>query len=138
MRTTHNSLAVVMDEYGGMEGIVTLSDLIEELVGKINEEPESAEEQGPHIETLGKNKYKLHGNIQLREFDELCGTDLASGEYETFTGLAFGELGMIPDDGEQNIEVEIGEIKVVITSVNARQIEEAVVTVIPKEEEKEE
>ena len=45
---------------------------------------------------------------------------------------------MIPDDGEQNIEVEIGEIKVVITSVNARQIEEAVVTVIPKEEEKEE
>ena len=138
MRTTHNSLAVVMDEYGGMEGIVTLSDLIEELVGKINEEPESAEEQGPHIETLGENKYKLHGNIQLREFDELCGTDLASGEYETFTGLAFGELGMIPDDGEQNIEVEICEIKVVITSVNARQIEEAVVTVIPKEEEKEE
>ncbi len=138
MRTTHNSLAVVMDEYGGMEGIVTLSDLIEELVGEINEEPEEHTPEGPYIEKLDSNRFILHGNVQIREFDELAGTDLASGDYETFTGLVFGEIGRIPDDSETDIFVDFGQLEVKVLAVNTRQIEKAEVVLQPDDEENEE
>ncbi len=137
MRASHNSLAVVMDEYGGMEGIITLSDLIEELVGDFDSEPEGNVDSGPYVEAVGENQYRIYGNVQLREFDDLAGTDLASGEYETFTGLVFGELGYIPDDGVHNLEVGLDGITVVVTSVKERRIDEAEVSFILNTEENE-
>ncbi len=129
MKTSRNTLAIVLDEYGGMEGIVTVNDLIEVLVGDIATEPEDETESEPTIEKLSDNVWKIHGNVDLGELEEQTGLSLASEDYDTFTGLVFDTMGVIPDDGDEVIDVELETMDIRITKVDAHQIEEATVTV---------
>ncbi len=134
MKQTRNSMAVVLDEYGGMEGIVTIFDLVEELVGEIDEEPENANDPEPHLNEIGENKWEICGSIELKELEEVTGLELVTDEYDTLTGLVFAELGAVPADGEQSTLIETDDLIIEVKNVEAHQIELATVKLKEKEE----
>ena len=137
MKATRNSMAVVLDEYGGMEGIVTLFDLVEQLVGELEAEPEESKADEPCIEKNGEDQWILRGNVQLVDLIEETGVELNTEDTDTITGLAFGAMGYIPEDGNEEITVELDNIIIKITSVVSHLIEEATVTLKKNEEENE-
>ena len=123
MKKGGHSMAVVIDEYGGMTGIVTLNDLVEQLVGDFTEDPESA----ACISRVTDALWSVTGNVTLEELEEATGISLDSEEYDTLSGIVFGELGFIPDDGVQNLETELCGLHVRIHSVREHQIEKATI-----------
>ncbi len=125
MKKTRNSLAVVLDEYGGMVGIVTIYDLVEELVGDLGDEAEDLGDPDPYIEKLDDNSWRIFGNVELEMIEEATGLELATEDYDTFTGLVFDALGAIPADGEQKISLELDAITVHIHKIEGHQIEKA-------------
>jgi len=91
-------LAVVMDEYGGTAGIVTLEDLIEEVVGEVRDEFDRGEE--PELQALEDGTLLANGDVLLEQVNELYGTRLDSGEFDTLAGLIIERLGRPPDQGD--------------------------------------
>ena len=138
MKKTRNTLAVVMDEYGGMVGIVTLYDLIEELVGDLGDEPDGMESPEPYIEKLGTGMWKLVGNVPLKDIHEATGLELCSEDYDTFTGFVFDALGTIPGNGEQDIDLEIRGMKIHISRIVEHQVDLATISVHQEEPSAEE
>ncbi len=137
MKKMHNSLAVVMDEYGGMVGIVTLNDLIEELVGELHDEPIDQKEAEPHLEKIDNFTWKVFGNVEIRDIEEATGLELESEDYGTFTGMVFDVLGVIPNDGDQDIDMETPLMNIHVSRVEAHQVEEAVIVIKSLEEDAE-
>ncbi len=137
MKRDRHTLAVVVDEYGGMVGIVTVHDLIEELVGELDHEEDAADEDTPFIEQLAEDRWRIHGNVRLDELEDATGRELTSDSYDTFTGLVFDELSKIPEDGDRAIELDCLGLHIHITRIEGHQIEEATVTLLPpvKDEE---
>lgn len=138
MKKTRNVMAIVLDEYGGMVGIVTLNDLIEQLVGDLGEDTAEEEAAEPHVEQLDENTWAIVGNAELQDIEEALGVDIGLEEVETFTGLVFGELDMIPSDGPQDIELDFKGLHIHITRVEDHQIDYATVTKLPVPDEEEE
>lgn len=140
MRQTRNSLSVVLDEYGGMVGIVTITDLLEELVGEITDEDTKAEEASdePHMEQIGENTWAIIGSVELQQIEQMLNVDIAQEDVDTLTGLVFGELDMIPDDGEQDIELEWKGLHIRITQVEDHRIAYAVITKLPESQQEDE
>ena len=134
MKKTRNAMAVVLDEYGGMVGIVTLNDLVEQLVGDLGEDTPEEEAAEPHIEQKDENTWTIVGNVELEVIEQTLGVDIGLEGVETFTGLVFGTLDMIPGDGEQNIELDFKGLHIHITRVDDHQISYATVTKLPVEE----
>ena len=134
MKANKKSMAIIIDEYGGMTGIVTLYDLIEELVGDLEDEPLEYKNEDPYIEKVDENTWQVKGNVELEDIEEALNVDIASAEFDTFTGLVFEELGRIPEDGEQDINLKIQDIQVHISSVKDHQIEKAEIKISAKEE----
>ena len=125
MRQSRNSMAVVLDEYGGVVGIVTLNDLIEKLVGELNEGSPEEQISEPHIEQIDETTWAVIGNVELYELEEALDVELHSEDCDTFTGLVFNELGLVPGDGEQSIELEYGDLLIYISRVEDHQIANA-------------
>ena len=139
MKKTRNVMAIVLDEYGGVVGIVTLNDLIEQLVGDLGEDTAEEEAAEPHVEQLDENTWAIVGNAELYDIEQALGVDIGLEEVDTFTGLVFGELDMIPADGEQNIELDFKGLHIHIKRVEEHQIVYAtVVKLAPPETEVEE
>ena len=141
MKKTRNIMAIVLDEYGGMVGIITINDLIEQLVGDLGEDTPEEEAAEPHIEQLDENTWALIGNVELLEIEQTLDVDIGLEEVDTFTGLVFSELDMIPSDGDQNIELDFKGLHILITRIEDHQIAFAEVSkILPdaEEEEKEE
>ena len=136
MKHKRSKIAVVLDEYGGMVGIVTLNDLIEQLVGEFEDEDDAGDQ--PSIEKIEDDRWHLRGNVELEEIEEAIGRDIGDEENETFTGLIFNALGMIPDDGPQKIELEIAGMQVSVLQVLNHQIDEAIIRVEPAAQSEEE
>lgn len=130
MRATHNSMAIVLDEYGGIAGIITLHDLVEELVGSLMSSGETPGETDPYIESLGEDSYSIHGNVSLRDLEDATGVTLEE-DCDTFTGLAFNLLGNVPEDGPQDILLEHPKMSIHISLVEDHQVEEATVKIKP-------
>lgn len=135
MKKTHNNLAVVLDEYGGMEGIITLNDLIERLVGDLGEDTPEEEAAEPHIEQLDDTTWAIIGNVDLYDIEQALDVDIGLEEVDTFTGLVFNELDMVPGDGDQNIELDFKGLHIRITRVEDHQIVYAEVTKLEAAEE---
>ncbi len=138
MKKTHNSFAVVMDEYGGIEGIITFNDLVEELVGEMSDEHDESTVEEPTIEKIDELKWRINGNALLRDIEEELGIELEYEDYDTFTGLVFDKLGRIPEDDEENITLELDGMIIVVERVDAHQIESATLEIIPETYEDEE
>jgi CBS domain containing-hemolysin-like protein len=97
MQDGHFHMAIVVDEYGGTAGLVTLEDLVEELIGEITDEYDVEE---PLVEPHGDGTAHVNGRIRIDELNELLGTDLPEGDWDTAAGLLCALLGHIPTVGE--------------------------------------
>lgn len=128
LRKTSHSLAVVIDEYGGMAGIITRNDLLEELVGDMEEDmpPDSI------IEQVDADTWHICGNAELEEITTATGITFAEEDYDTLTGLVFDTLGVIPPDGNAPIEVDLPQAHIAIRRIEAHQIEDALLTKKPE------
>ncbi len=96
-RKTNNHFAIVVDEYGGTAGICTLEDLLEEIVGEIEDEFDVAEEQ---IEQVDEDNYRIDGMFPIDEFNSRFGVDLPDEDFHTLGGFVFGQLGRAPEPGD--------------------------------------
>ncbi|MDQ1713634.1 MAG: magnesium and cobalt exporter, family [Frankiaceae bacterium] len=122
MRREGHHLAVVVDEYGGTAGIVTLEDLIEEVIGDIRDEYDPAE---PPARTLRGGDIEVDGLLNLDEFTERTGIELPEGPYETVAGYVMSALGHVPKVGEA---VEAPGVRLKVTAMDGRRIERVRVT----------
>ncbi len=127
MKKRHTSMSVVLDEYGGMVGIVTLQDLVEELVGDLSDDIPNEINPDPYIEKADDMTWKIHGNISLEDLAKATGLEFPAEEYDTFTGMVFDALGAIPSDGEQKISLEMDAFVVHLQKIEAHQIETATI-----------
>jgi len=121
MRDGNYRMAVVVDEFGGTAGIVTLTRLMEEIVGPVGDELAEAEKE---YEPIDENTFQVDGGMRVEEANEEMGLELPAGDYETVAGFVLHLLGHIPRNGEQ---VRYKGIKMV-TKVRGHKIEEIVLT----------
>jgi len=98
-RERRHHLAIVVDEYGGISGLVTIEDVIEQIVGEIDDEHDLAEEA--NIRRHRDERYTVKARTPLAEFNEYFGVTWAAGRYETIGGLVIDELGHLPARGEE-------------------------------------
>jgi putative hemolysin len=123
MRDDNYRLAVVVDEYGGTAGIVTLSRLVEEIVGEVGDELAGVEKD---YEIINENTFQIDGSMRIDEANEEMGLDLPEGEdYETVAGFILCELGHIPRRREQ---LRYRDLKMVITEMKGHKIEKILLT----------
>ncbi len=120
-------LAVVVDEYGGTAGIVTMEDLIETIVGSIQDE---YDDEAEDIEQLSENVFTVEGVIDLDELSEKLGRDLPKGDYDTLAGMIMAKLGYIPKEGEHP-SVEAAYTLFTVEEVDERRIEKVRVEKLP-------
>ncbi|MBQ8885325.1 MAG: HlyC/CorC family transporter [Clostridia bacterium] len=136
MKNTREYFTVVVDEYGGMSGIVTLHDLLELLVGDLTDKGEQEEYK---ITPMGENKWEIVGFAPLEKVEETLGVSFPeeeSEEYETFGGYVCGISGTVPEDGSTfSLETELMSVKV--QSVVNRCIRKMTVTIHPPKENEE-
>lgn len=122
MKKTHSSLAVVLDEYGGMAGIITLNDLVEELVGELQEDADEEDADTPRMEQLDERTWRIIGNAELGDIEKALGIEFNVEEVNTFTGLVFDRLNEIPNDGEQDIRLDYDGLSIHVLRIEEHQI----------------
>lgn len=129
-------ISVVIDEYGETRGIVTLEDLLEEIVGNIYDEYDAAE--APAIEPLPDGRWKVQGTLSIEDLNDELGIHITDDrDYDTVGGMIFSCLHTIPEDGKQ-FTVEVNGLKITVTRVEDKRIIEAIVEKTEKESEDEE
>jgi putative hemolysin len=131
MQKNNRHIALVVDEYGAVSGLVTLEDLLEEIVGNIYDEydEEEKEEEEKDITLLEDNLWRVAGFTEIEELAEVVGFTLPEDrEYDTLGGMVMSELSQIPDDGDQSIEVECCGIHIKVEKIEERRIEWALVS----------
>ena len=131
MKKTRNHFAIVLDDYGGMSGIITMNDLLEELVGDL-EDDDTIPEKPPLIEPIDSQTWKIHGLTPLETVSERLGVILPEEDYDTFGGLVFGLLGFIPEDGSTP-ELEGFGLSIKVTEIKDHQLERAIVCVVQQD-----
>ncbi len=132
-KKTH--LALVVDEYGGTSGLVTLEDLLEELVGNIYDEFDPQEEQ--EIIKLDDGRWRVSGSADLEELAEAMDFELPEDEerdYDTLGGLVFSQLSVIPEDGSRPLVEALG-LRIQVEELCERRVEWALVERLEPEEE---
>ena len=127
MKKEHEQIAIVLDEYGGMSGIVTIKDLIEELVGDL-EDDELPEETVEQIVKLEENVWQADGSVMLEELSEALEMPLESEEYDTLNGLIFHHLGT---SAEVDSHVELSGLQISVTKIHNYQVETAIIRKVP-------
>jgi len=130
MKNNRNHFAVVLDEYGGMSGIVTMNDLLEQLVGKLDDDI-IRREPPALIENIDSATWLIQGTAPLDDVSVELGVKLPENEYDTFGGFVFGLLGTIPDDGSAP-ELEAYGMNIKVTNIHDHRIESAVVSITEK------
>lgn len=116
MKKSRNHIAVVLDEYGGTVGIVTIEDLIEEIVGDIEDEYDDYNES---VEVVKDNEYVFDGSVRLNDISDMIGVNIDSEEFDSIGGLMICELGRVP---EENEEVMIQNLKLVAEEVEKNRV----------------
>ena len=117
-RKTHTHMAIIKDEYGGVEGIITLEDLLEEIVGDIEDEYDEIYRLSKKIDD---NHYVVNGRMPLDKFNQLFKTAIASEEVDTIAGYMIEELGYFPKDDE-HATIQTGEYLLTTTQVESGRI----------------
>jgi putative hemolysin len=121
-------LALVVDEYGSVTGLVTLEDLLEEIVGEIVDE---YDREDPNVEPAGDGRFRVNGRLPVDELNELLDVDLPQEDWDSVGGLMMGVLGRVPSQGQQ---VEIGGIRFTAEQVTGRRIGKVLVERVPEED----
>jgi putative hemolysin len=120
LKSSKNHMAILIDEYGGFSGLVTMEDIIEEIVGEIEDEYDLP---AFGIEVLGEDVYLVDGSIDLDDLNDEIGTNLASEDSETLGGFLLELLGEIPEADTRGIEIETETIMFKIVAIKDRRVE---------------
>lgn len=127
MQKTHNHFAVVLDEYGGTVGVITMNDLLEQIVGDLENEA-VFDEDVPQYKQLSDNTFLLKGSIPLEEAESILKIKLPVDEYETLSGYIFGLYCNIPKDGE-SFSIETDKLIIEVKNISSHKVTEAEITV---------
>ena len=129
MQVKKTHMAVVVDEYGDVAGLVTMEDLLEEIVGEISDEYDRSEEL---VEPVDAATVRVDGKLPIDELEEIVGVDLPDEEWDTVGGLLAGVLGRLPKRGD---EITIGGVTFKVEKVKGRRIAKVLVTKPPLQAE---
>lgn len=110
-------MAVVVDEYGGVAGLVTLEDIVEEIVGEIRDEYDQAEEL--LYQAITEDEYLFQGRIDIDDFNDIMGTELPNSEADTLSGLIYSRIGRVPTAGDK---VQIKDLQLTVEQVSGQRI----------------
>ncbi|WP_231723294.1 hemolysin family protein [Caviibacter abscessus] len=125
MKKQNKHLAILIDEYGGVSGIVTLEDLIEEVVGEITDE---YDKEVHDITEIGKNKYLISAELSISDLNDFFKTNFDSDYYDSVGGLLIEKLGFIPDDNQRIDEIIIDNTCFKIQKVKNKKIQKIIIT----------
>ncbi len=117
-RRSHNHIAMVVDEYGGVCGLVTIEDVIEQIVGEIGDEHDVEDDQT--IRREGPREFTVHALTSVADFNRYFGTEFSDEEFDTISGLLMHEFGRLPRRGET---IKIGELEFRIVRADRRRID---------------
>lgn len=123
LRNSSNNIAIVIDEYGSTVGIITMEDLIEEIVGEIRDEYD--DDELDDIEKVNDIQYRLSGSAKLDDINDLLDTDLESDEYDSIGGYIIEKLDRFPEKGDR---VESDDITLIVTATNNKRIHSVLLT----------
>lgn len=135
LQKTKNHIAVLIDEYGGFSGIVTMEDIVEEIVGDIDDE---YDEDAHVVKKIDENTFMIDGNVSLDDLEEDYGIILESDSSETIGGFIIDNLGEIPTESDLGKEMDFGKYKITITSVKERRIDKVKLVITATKEKTEE
>ncbi|WP_243425231.1 hemolysin family protein [Intestinimonas butyriciproducens] len=134
MQSKKVHMAIVVDEYGGTSGLLTMEDLLEEIVGNIYDEFDRQKDQ--EIIQQGSNLWRISGSAELDEVAAALGMEFPEDEEsETLGGLVFDQLPVIPEDGPCQVEVDTHGLHIQVESIADRRVEWALVSKLPEEKE---
>ena len=131
LQTTKQHIAILIDEYGGFSGIVTMEDIIEEVMGDIDDEYDELE---PEIQRISDTEFIIDGSMYLDDISEELDISLDSDNSETIGGLLIDILGEIPDSDDLGVTVDIDNLRFRIDSVRDRRIEQITLTFLDEDE----
>ncbi|WP_309145446.1 hemolysin family protein [Robertmurraya sp. DFI.2.37] len=127
-------MAIAIDEYGGTDGIVTMEDILEEIVGNIFDEYDDPELDREEIEKIAEQEYMMIGTVDLDDVEDMLKVDFPTEEFDTLSGFIIGQLGYIPDR-EERPTIEYENHLFVVEEINERRIVKVKVIVLEGEEQ---
>lgn len=130
MTEKHIQMAIVVDEYGGTAGLVTLEDIVEAIVGNIQDEYDNEDVE---ISKINETTFTIDGVTDLEEVEEQLGIQFPEDDYDTLGGFIISQLGFLPQDGDMNA-VEFENIRFTVLNVEERRIGKVKVEILPKPE----
>ncbi|MCL2508230.1 MAG: hemolysin family protein [Oscillospiraceae bacterium] len=133
MTESHIQIAIVVDEYGGTAGLVTIEDLLESIVGNMQDEYDDEEDE---ISQINDTTFTVDGTTFIDELDDLVGVTLPEGDFETIGGFVISRLGFLPQDGDMNV-VEYENLSFTVMNVEDRRIGKIKVEILPRGEDSE-
>ena len=133
MREHKEYLAVVLDEYGGVRGIITMTDLVECLVGDIST-PEDEEEELEEVEVIAENSWSIAGSASITEVEEAIGINFSDNDSDTISGFVLGLYGSVPEDGSC-VELSTDTLDIVINEIKDHKVGRVIITLKQNNEE---
>ncbi len=127
MQKSRNHFAAVVDEYGSLEGIVTMNDLLEEIVGELEDDAAQLPST-PLIKKTKGQSWRIKGEADIEEVEKALGVSFEGDSFDTFGGFILSQLGYIPSE-KDNVSLSYNNLSIKVTKVKKRKIEEAVVSV---------
>ncbi len=134
MKGAHESFAVVLDEYGGTSGVVTMTDIIECIVGDFSESVNSEEEPDPEFEQLEENTWVVRGDVLISDVNRKTGANIDDDDVSTLSGYILGVKGEIPAEGA-SFEIETEELTIKVLTIKDMTVERAELTVKKRDDE---
>ncbi len=134
LRKHRRQIAIVVDEYGGTSGIVTIEDILEEIVGEIYDEYDEVEKT---VEKIDETTYLLNGNIAIYEVEDYLNIRIEEGEYDTLSGYLVEKLGRIPNEKDKGKLIETEKVIYKLEKIEDKHIEKVKACIIEKPEEEE-
>ncbi len=127
-RLSRNHMAIVVDEYGGVAGLVTIEDVLEQIVGDIDDEHDDAEDEASLIAAQADGQYVVDALTPIEDFNERFGADFPDDDYDTVGGLVTEAIGHLPETGE---ELTLGRFAFRVAKADARRVQAFHVTILP-------
>ncbi len=131
-RLSRNHMAIVVDEYGGVAGLVTIEDVLEQIVGEIDDEHDEAEDPAAGIAIQADGRYVVDALTAIGDFNERFGADFPDDDYDTIGGLVTEAIGHLPEIGD---ELALDRFMFRVARADARRVQAFHVTVLPADEQ---
>jgi CBS domain containing-hemolysin-like protein len=129
MRRDETEMVIIVDEYGGAIGILTFEDIVEEIVGEIEDEHD--DDQSAEFKELGEGRYLLQARMEITAINEKLHLEIPEGDYETIGGFLLQQFAKIPESGDElHFDTSAGTLKFVVRKATARQIQSVLVEII--------